>query len=629
MTADRLIQQVHEIAEAPDAIARLRRFILDLAVRGKLVEQDPEDEPALTLLDEIQTRAGADPSSSVARRAARRLISNRSKQSSSIPAQWAEAELGWVISLISGQHLQPQDYSLDPNEGIPYITGPSDFGAMGLSVSRYTKCRRAVARSGHLLITVKGSGVGKTQLCDLEQVAISRQLMSMAPIGWPVRYLQLVAFAMSQVLQESSRSAIPGISREDILGYRIALPPLAEQHRIVAKVDELMALCDELEAAQTKREHRRDRLVAATLHRLSNGHPAPTTGITVTDITVTGTTATEAPAAPAGKAGSTSTGRRPASQQPAPQASTEPPQEATLSESQPNPDPKTAPAFYLRHLAKLTTTPHHIKQLRQAILNLAVQGILVDQDPNDEPAELLLEKLTSIRGSSCGRRLRNGRGTQFEDFDSSSSALPKGWCWATFPQLGEFGRGKSKHRPRNDQALFDGGIYKMIQTGDVARSGGIISTFTALYNDVGLAQSKMWPKGTLCITIAANIADSGILNFDACFPDSVVGFVPFDPIPDARYFEYFLRTAKGQLLEFAPSTAQKNINLDTLEAVRIPLPPLAEQHRIVAKVNALMALCDELETTITHSTTTRTNLLESILQEALSSEAKLSLEASA
>ena len=100
----------------------------------------------------------------------------------------------------------------------------------------------------------------------------------------------------------------------------------------------------------------------------------------------------------------------------------------------------------------------------------------------------------------------------------------------------------------------------MIQTGDVAGSGGKITTYTNKYNDAGLAQSMLWPEGTLCITIAANIADSGILDFEACFPDSAVGFVPAPAFENARYFEYFVRTVKANLLEFAPATAQKNIN---------------------------------------------------------------------
>jgi hypothetical protein len=165
--------------------------------------------------------------------------------------------------------------------------------------------------------------------------------------------------------------------------------------------------------------------------------------------------------------------------------------------------------------------------------------------------------------------------------------------------------------------LFEDGIHLLIQTGDVARSQGVIQTYTSKYNDVGLAQSMKWPTGTLCITIAANIADSGILSFDACFPDSVVGFFPASMFQSARYFEYFVRTAKANLLEFAPATAQKNINLEILNAVLIPLPPLAEQHRIVTKVDELMALCDQLEAKINTTEADSRCLLEAVLHEAL------------
>ena len=159
----------------------------------------------------------------------------------------------------------------------------------------------------------------------------------------------------------------------------------------------------------------------------------------------------------------------------------------------------------------------------------------------------------------------------------------------------------------------------MVQTGDVARSRGIISTYTNKYNEVGLAQSQLWPTGTLCITIAANIADSGILSFDACFPDSVVGLIPASTLENGRYLEYFMRTVKADLLEFAPATAQKNINLGILETILIPLPPLAEQHRIVGTVGALMTLCDGLEAALTAAATTRSNLLQAILGDALTS----------
>jgi type I restriction enzyme, S subunit len=229
--------------------------------------------------------------------------------------------------------------------------------------------------------------------------------------------------------------------------------------------------------------------------------------------------------------------------------------------------------------------------LRRTVLSLAVQGMLVPQNPSDEPATRLVESIKETNNKPTNRKISKRRDLSIQE----PFPLPPGWAWGRFPELGEFGRGKSKHRPRNDTRLYINGTYKLVQTGDVARAHGTILTHTGLYNEVGLAQSKLWPEGTLCITIAANIADSGILGFDACFPDSVVGFVPSKRLPSVRYFEYFMRTAKEAISKFAPATAQKNINLGILEQVQIPIPPANEQRRIVAKVDELMALVDQLE----------------------------------
>jgi type I restriction enzyme S subunit len=259
----------------------------------------------------------------------------------------------------------------------------------------------------------------------------------------------------------------------------------------------------------------------------------------------------------------------------------------------------------------------HIKQLRQTILDLAVRGKLAEQDPSDEAASELLKRIAAEKA----HLVKNGKAKKEKllpkpDLELAPFELPAGWAWGRFPELGMFGRGKSKHRPRNDPALFEGGNHLMIQTGDVARSNGVIKTYTSKYNEFGLSQSHKWPRGTLCITIAANIADSGILGFDACFPDSVVGLLPASMFNNSRYFEYFMRTAKANLLEYAPATAQKNINLEILSQVLIPLPPLAEQNRIVAKVDELMAICDQLEAQITETEQDSSRFLEAVLQEA-------------
>ena len=111
------------------------------------------------------------------------------------------------------------------------------------------------------------------------------------------------------------------------------------------------------------------------------------------------------------------------------------------------------------------------------------------------------------------------------------------WDYVTLDKLGSISRGKSKHRPRNDKTLF-GGKYPFIQTADVKAAGLYLTEYTETYNDKGLAQSKLWPAGTLCITIAANIADTTILGIDACFPDSVMGFIPYEGVSNVKFVKY-------------------------------------------------------------------------------------------
>jgi type I restriction enzyme S subunit len=166
------------------------------------------------------------------------------------------------------------------------------------------------------------------------------------------------------------------------------------------------------------------------------------------------------------------------------------------------------------------------------------------------------------------------------------SPIPESWCWAKLPNTGEMSRGRSRNRPRNDPSLF-GGPYPFIQTGDIAQSGGRIKFHKQTYNEEGLAQSRLWPAGTICITIAANIAESAILTYPACFPDSVVGIIANPDLCVPEYVEYFMRVAKSDLAAFAPATAQANINVGILNDVLVPLPPLGEQRRIVAKLEKL------------------------------------------
>lgn len=157
----------------------------------------------------------------------------------------------------------------------------------------------------------------------------------------------------------------------------------------------------------------------------------------------------------------------------------------------------------------------------------------------------------------------------------------------------DFGRGRSTHRPRNDPRLY-GGDIPFIQTGDVRSASHIIKEYSQTYSEFGLKQSKLWPKGTLCITIAANIAETSILGFDACFPDSIIGFVANPGITSSSYIEYILSSIKSKLESMGRGSAQRNINLGTFMNLKIPIPPLAEQERVVSILDKFDALIDDI-----------------------------------
>ncbi len=152
-------------------------------------------------------------------------------------------------------------------------------------------------------------------------------------------------------------------------------------------------------------------------------------------------------------------------------------------------------------------------------------------------------------------------------------------------ELGTVNRGKSKHRPRNDPQLY-AGKYPFIQTGDVKHSPFYITSHTQTYNDKGLEQSKLWPKGTLCITIAANIADTAILSYPACFPDSIIGFLPKKNISDVKYIKYCLDTFKMQIQSISRGTTQDNMSLEKLLSIEFPAPRLGLQKKIAAVLSS-------------------------------------------
>lgn len=186
-----------------------------------------------------------------------------------------------------------------------------------------------------------------------------------------------------------------------------------------------------------------------------------------------------------------------------------------------------------------------------------------------------------------------------------------------------FGRGKSKHRPRNWEGLY-GGKYPFIQTGEVRNANKFINCYTQTYNEVGLAQSKLWKKGTICITIAANIAETAILDIDACIPDSIIGFEVDDKKADLNFAYYLLQYFKSELQKLGKGSAQDNINLGTFENQYFPFPPLETQRTIVRHLDHFRAETQKLERIYQQKIVSLEELKKSVLAKAFSGELKTS-----
>ena len=246
----------------------------------------------------------------------------------------------------------------------------------------------------------------------------------------------------------------------------------------------------------------------------------------------------------------------------------------------------------------LQTTKQQLAVYRQAVLQDAFAG-----------------KFTQAFRSVSNPEIREKLQWSSKSETDSLPNIPNSWKYVALSQLGDLGRGKSKHRPRNDSKLFEDGKYPFLQTSEVKAANKYITEYKKMYGEFGLSQSKLWPKGTLCITIAANIAETAFLGIDACFPDSVVGFTPHDfVLPE--YIKYFIESQKLRLWAFAPATAQKNINLDMLENLIVPFCAIEEQQELINQIESRLTTFEHIEQTVDTALAQADAMRQSILKQA-------------
>ena len=564
MNADRLLAHYEKVADAPDAIPSLRHFILDLAVRGKLVEQDPNDEPASELLKQIVAEK------------ARLVKAGKSKKSKSkqvdrfntlfeLPKSWKWTTLSYLFLYDAGVKRQPKHLNqklwLLELEDIE-----KDSGRLLVRINaseRESKSTKSEFRVGDILYGKLRPYLNKVLVADrpgysTTEIVALRPFLRLCP--------QYCALALRRpdfvdyVTRLGQGTKMPRLRTEDAAIAPFPLPPLAEQHRIVAKVDELMALCDRLEAAQAGRETTRDRLATASLTRLDA----------------------------------------------------------------PDPDPavfQNHAAFALDSLSPLTTRPDQIKALRQTILNLAVRGKLVEQDPNDEPASELLKRIAAEKSrltdvlSSRGRRSDGRERTEAFEF-----TLPRGWTLST---LGSVALKITDGAHQTPTYVGSGVPFVSVKDFSAGRLD-LSNTRFITENEHSLLCKRCDPKrGDILIGRIGTLGRAVLVDTDDEFSLFVsVGLIRFS---HENIAPRFLRTllnsplVEGEFdrIKIGGGTHTNKLNLGDLQTVALPIPPLAEQHRIVAKVDELMALCNQLKASLAIGDDTRCRLLDAMLHETL------------
>ena len=509
---------------------QLKNSILLMAVQGKLVPQDPNDEPASVLLERIHAEKerlikekkikreknpsvifkGAD--NTPYEKIGDEVRSLADEVPFDIPDSWEWVRLGSVIELQSGQDMTPDKYN-DNGKGIPYITGASNIENGNVIINRWTEYGRAFAYCGDILLTCKGT-VGTMAILREPQVHIARQIMAIRPIGeLYVPYIQLVLDTLVENLKAAAKSMIPGIAREDVLKSFFPAPPLSEQKQIVQKVSELSPWLEQYAVADT------------------------------------------------------------------------------------------------RLLSLNTTFP---EALKKSILQEAVQGKLVPQDPSDEPAEALLEriraekqrlikegKIKKDKHESVIFRRDNShyekRGSEEVCIDEEIPfEIPENWTWARLSSFGVFSSGKT---PSMSNPQFWNGNIPWVTSKDMKRP--VITDSEMHISELAASSMQLYPAGTLLL-----VARSGILKrllplcklgIDSTINQDIKAFSLYD-IELSEWLFYGIKAFEPYILkELVKSvTTVESLKFDEFSAMLIPVPPLSEQKRIIAAIKAAMNLLTPL-----------------------------------
>ncbi|MFA6545460.1 MAG: restriction endonuclease subunit S [Limisphaerales bacterium] len=545
MTLETFFNKFDLFADAPDAVAKMRELVRHLAVTGKLVAQDENDGHALALLDRIAVHKAALAKEGKLRGPTTVSPMSPDEGARVLPSSWTWVRFGEIMVNRDGERIP-----VSKEERATKAKTYDYYGASGVidKIDGYLfdKPLLLIGEDGANLINrstpIAFIARGKYWVNNHAHVldGISEDFL---------RYIELHTNAIN-LESYVTGSAQPKMNQAKMNSIPIALPPLAEQKRIVAKVDELMALCDRLEAQQQERETRHAALARASLARFAENPQPPTLNFLF------------------------------------------------------HPSYAIPPA-----------------DLRKSILTLAVQGKLVPQDPNDEPAETLVERVSALREQfSPGKRAKAVKRIRELDDAKCSHDVPDSWTWCRLGDLVlDFRYGTSRKCARNVSGV------PVLRIPNI--QGGRIDSTDLKFTDMPPAEFK-----------ELRLQDGDLLLVRSNGSENLVGRSAVASVNDERfaYAGYLVRARLPKQEVFAPflhvalstpsvrdqiegpirtTSGVKNINTTELSNLVLPLPPLPEQHRIVAKVEQLMALVDALETQLAASRPTAANLLSALLAE--------------
>ncbi len=527
MTPENFCEQFATFAEAPNGIAKLRELILQLAVQGKLVPHDVNDEPVEDLLRRLGLHR-APPTTEPSSR-------NSGAAFADLPSSWAVVSLDEIANIVYGKNLPTSQLKAD---GFPV------FGANGV-IGCYD---RFLYETSQLLISCRGAYSGKINMSPPKAFITNNSLVVELFVGLePAREYLFHALAAIDRTAMITGTAQPQVTVGNAVQLRIPLPPLAEQRRIVGKVDQLLGLCDELAARQAARREARSALVGATLDRL-----------------VSARSAAEFP----------------------------------------------AHAHRLRdHFDRLFDTPTTIPQLRQAILQLAVQGQLVPRDPNDEPASQTFRDVDEL-----------GAGVDRNVFVTglSTMSVPTNWAVAPLASVSE----TIVDCPHSTPKWTPSG--KMCVRTNQFRAGRLDLSDVQFVSEATFTERIQRLKPATDDILYSR--EGGILGIACRVPPGVelclgqrMMLIRSGTTTDPAFLELVLNSPLITDIALGRTTggAAPRVNVATVKAYPIPVPPLSEQKRIVSKVTELLSLCDALEAKLTQAESASTQLLAAAVHHLL------------